>query len=76
MRNSAMFIIFYLLNEAHYALKKDRLNNLVTVFKFSIVPTVMPTGKQSALARQYFRYIYTIAIYNKFAKENLYSPYL
>ena len=68
--------IFHLINEAHYAVRKDGLNKPASVFKFSIVPTLVPTGERSAWARPHFRFIYTIALYNKFAKENLYSPFL
>jgi len=68
--------IFHLMNEAHYAVRKDGLNDPASVFKLSIIPTLVPTGEKSAWARPHFRFIYTIAFYNKFAKENLYSPYL
>jgi maltoporin len=68
--------IFHLINEAHYALRKDGLNDPASVLKFSIVPTFVPTGERSAWARPHFRFIYTIAFYNQFAKENLYSPFL
>ena len=44
--------------------------------KFSIVPALNPTGKAGPWARPQLRLIYSIAWYNNFASENLYSPYL
>ncbi len=68
--------IFHLINEVHFAIRKDGLNEAASVLKFTIAPTLAPTGERSAWARPHLRFIYTIALYNDFAKENLYSPYL
>ncbi len=68
--------IFHLMNEVHFAMRKDGQNDAASVLKFSIIPTLVPTAERSAWARPHLRFIYTIAFYNDFAKENLYSPYL
>ena len=67
---------FQLLTELHYANRKDGDQPSATMLKFSIVPTLVPTGKTDPWARPQLRLIYSIARYNDFASENLYSPYL
>jgi len=67
---------FQLLTELHYANRKDGDQPSATMLKFSIVPTLVPTGKTDPWARPQLRLIYSIARYNDFAAENLYSPYL
>ncbi len=68
--------IFHLMNEVHYSSRKDGLNSPASVLKLSIIPTLVPTAERNAWARPHFRFIYSIAFYNDFAKDNLYSPYL
>ena len=67
---------FQLLSELHYANRKDGDQPSATMMKLSIVPTLVPTGKTDPWARPQIRLIYSIARYNDFASQNLYSPYL
>ncbi len=67
---------FQLLSELHYANRKDGDQPSATMMKLSIVPTLVPTGKTDPWARPQIRLIYSIARYNNFASQNLYSPYL
>jgi maltoporin len=67
---------FQLLTELHYANRKDGDQPSATMTKFSIVPALNPTGKAGPWSRPQLRLIYSIAWYNHFASENLYSPYL
>ena len=67
---------FHLITELHYANRKDGDQPSATMMKFSIVPTLVPTGKADPWARPHIRLIYSVARYNEFASQNLYSPYL
>jgi maltoporin len=67
---------FHLITELHYANRKDGDQPSATMTKLSIIPTLVPTGKADPWARPHFRLIYSVARYNDFASENLYSPYL
>ena len=67
---------FQLLTELHYANRKDGDQPSATMTKLSIVPALVPTGKTGPWARPQLRLIYSIARYNDFASQNLYSPYL
>lgn len=67
---------FHFISEVHYANRKDGNQDPASVLKFSIVPTIVPTAQANPWARPHFRLIYTIAKYNKFAADNLYSPFL
>ena len=67
---------FHLLTELHLAQRKDGMNDMAAMTKFSLVPTFVPTGKRDPWARPHFRFIYSIAHYNRFAADNLYSPFL
>jgi maltoporin len=67
---------FHLLTELHYANRKDGDQPSATMMKLSIVPTLVPTGKTDPWARPQIRFIYSVARYNDYASEHLYSPYL
>jgi maltoporin len=67
---------FHLITELHYANRRDGDQPSATMTKLSVVPTFVPTAKADPWARPHFRLIYSMAMYNKFASENLYSPYL
>ena len=67
---------FHLMTELHYANRKDGNQPAAAMTKLSIVPTLVPTGKADPWARPHLRLIYSVARYNGFASENLYSPYL
>lgn len=67
---------FHLLSEAHYALRKDGTQDAAGMLKFAILPTLAPGGERSPWSRPHFRLVYALAVYNDFAMENQYSPYL
>ena len=67
---------FHLLTELHYANRKDGDQASASMIKFSLAPTIVPTAKADPWARPHLRLIYSMAKYNKFATDNLYSPYL
>lgn len=67
---------FHLLTEIHYSQRKDGDNPYATMLKFSIAPIYVPTGKRDTWARPHLRFVASVARYNDYAKETLYSPYL
>ncbi len=70
---------FHLMAEATYQARKDQGRAEGTATKLSIVPTIVPTGKEgeaSVWARPHFRLIYTFGHYNEAAMAQLMSPYL
>ncbi|HLO80861.1 MAG TPA: carbohydrate porin [Chitinophagaceae bacterium] len=66
----------HLLHELNFASRKDGSQDPAQMFKISIAPTVVPNGKRDVWSRPHFRLVYSVAKYNKFASDNLYSPYL
>ena len=67
---------FHLITELHYANRKDGDQASADMVKFSLVPTIVPTSEADPWARPHLRLIYSVAKYNQFATDNLYSPYL
>ncbi|WP_435132425.1 carbohydrate porin [Formosa sp. A9] len=67
---------FHILGELHYSQRKDGENPNARMTKLSVAPVWVPTGKRDIWARPHLRFIMSLAHYNDFAKENLYSPYL
>lgn len=67
---------FHLITEVHYANRKDGTQEAAGMTKFSLVPTIVPTAKADPWARPHLRLIYSIANYNQFAADNMYSPIL
>lgn len=67
---------FHLLHELNFAFRKDGTHDPAQMLKFSIAPTIVPNGKRDVWSRPHFRFVYSVAHYNKFAADNLYSPYL
>jgi len=67
---------FHLISEFHYSQRKDGENDTYAMQKVSLAPTFVPTGERTTGARPHFRFVWSLAHYNKAAKENLYSPYL
>ena len=67
---------FHLITELHFASRADGNQDAATMAKFSLVPTIVPTAKADPWARPHLRLIYSVAKYNDFATNNLYSPYL
>jgi maltoporin len=66
----------HLLHEFDLAWRKDGTQDFAQMTKFTIAPTLVPTAIRDVWARPHFRLVYSIAHYNKFAADNLYSPYL
>lgn len=66
----------HLLHELHFASRTDGTQDPAQMIKLSIAPTVVPNGKRDVWSRPHFRLVYSVAHYNKFAADNLYSPYL
>ena len=66
----------HLLHELHFASRTDGTQDPAQMIKFSIAPTIVPNGKRDVWSRPHFRLVYSVAHYNKFAADNLYSPYL
>ena len=67
---------FHLLHELNFSSRKDGSQDPAQLFKISIAPTIVPNGKRDVWSRPHFRLVYSVARYNKFAADNLYSPYL
>lgn len=67
---------FHLLTELHYSQRQDGTNPIASMVKFSIAPVFVPTGQRDTWARPHFRLVASLARYNDFAMQSLYSPYL
>jgi maltoporin len=71
---------FHLMAEATFQARKDQDRAQGTATKLSIVPTIVPSGKEdgepSVWARPHLRLIYTFGHYNDAAVAQLMSPYL
>ncbi len=68
--------IFHLISEFHYTQRQDGTEDKNAMIKFSLAPTLVPTGQKDYWARPHFRFVMSAARYNDTAKDNLYSPYL
>jgi len=66
----------HFLHELDFAWRKDGTQDPAQMTKLSIVPTLVPNGKRDVWSRPHFRLVYSVARYNKFAAENMYSPFL
>lgn len=66
----------HLLHELHFASRTDGTQDAAQMVKLSIAPTVVPNGKRDVWSRPHFRLVYSVARYNSFAADNLYSAYL
>ena len=66
----------HFLHELNFASRKDGTQDPAQMVKLSIAPTLVPNGKRDVWSRPHFRFVYSVAHYNKFAADNLYSPYL
>jgi maltoporin len=67
---------FHLLHELNFSSRKDGRQDPAQMIKLSIAPTLVPKGRRDVWSRPHFRLVYSVARYNKFAADNLYSPYL
>ena len=66
----------HLLHELDFAWRKDGTQDFAQMTKITLAPTLVPTAKRDVWERPHFRFVYSIAHYNQFAADNLYSPYL
>jgi maltoporin len=67
---------FHLIQEVHYAVRKDGDNPEASMWKFSLAPTLVPLGKRDPWSRPHIRLVATVARYNDYAKDHNYSPFL
>lgn len=67
---------FHLITEFHYSRRSDGDNPAASMTKFTIAPVFVPTGQRSIWARPHFRFVASVAKYNQYAQDNLYSPFL
>lgn len=67
---------FRFLAELHYSQREDGENPVASMVKMSLSPVYVPTGGASTWARPHLRFVVSVARYNDFATETLYSPYL
>jgi len=67
---------FHLLAELHYSQRKDGENPMASMVKLSVSPVYVPTGIRDVWARPHLRFVASVARYNDYAMESLYSPYL
>ena len=67
---------FHFLSELHYSQRKDGTNPIANMFKITLAPIFVPTGQRDTWARPHLRFVVSVARYNDFAKETLYSPFL
>ena len=67
---------FHILQELHYAVRKDGDNPEASMWKFSLAPTIVPLGQRDPWSRPHIRLVYTVARYNDFAKDHNYSSFL
>ena len=68
--------IFHLLSEMHFSQRKDGTQLPYNVIKFSLSPTLVPTGERSQWARPHLRLVFSLARFNDKTVEDLYSPFL
>lgn len=66
----------HLLHEVDFAYRKDGTQDAAQMAKLTIAPTIVPNGVKDVWSRPHFRLVYSVARYNKFASDNLYSPFL
>jgi len=67
---------FHLITELQYQGRLNGDDPWGTLVKFTVAPTIVPTGKKSYWERPHFRLIYTAGFYNQQAVDKLMSPYL
>ncbi|MEI6948898.1 carbohydrate porin [Paraflavisolibacter sp. H34] len=67
---------FHLLNEVHYTLRRDGDDPYASMLKFTVAPTLVPTGERDPWARPHIRAIFSVAHYNRQARDNAYSAFL
>lgn len=68
--------IFHWQTELNYSMRQDGTQQWYNVAKLSLVPTLAVLGERSVWSRPHLRFVYSLARFNDYAVENLYSPYL
>ena len=68
--------VFHWQTELHYSQRKDGTQPWYRTVKLSLVPTIALRAQKSVWSRPHLRFIYSVARYNDFARDNLYSPVL
>jgi maltoporin len=66
----------HLIGELHFSQRMDGTNPWARCTKVSFAPVLVPGGSREYWARPQLRFVTSLAFYNDFAKESLYSPYL
>jgi maltoporin len=66
----------HLIEEVHYAVRKDGDNPDAAMWKFTFAPTIVPLGKKDPWSRPHIRLVCTAAHYNDYARDHNYSSYL
>ncbi|MHA7130721.1 carbohydrate porin [Algoriphagus namhaensis] len=67
---------FHLLSEIHHSRRQDGEQPWYAMTKLTLAPTLAPKGERSAWSRPHLRFVLSLARYNDFTIDNLYSPYL
>jgi maltoporin len=67
---------FHLLGEIHFSQRKDGTEDWARCTKISFAPVLVPTGNKDYWARPQIRFVSSVAFYNDYARDHLYSPYL
>ncbi len=67
---------FHLLTELHYSQRKDGTQPWYRMTKISLAPTLSVLGERNIWARPHLRFVFSLARYNQYASDQLYSPYL
>ena len=68
--------LFHWQTEVHYSQRQDGEQPWYQMGKISLVPTLALLKERSVWSRPHLRFIYSLGIYNDFARDNLYSPFL
>jgi maltoporin len=66
----------HLIGEVHFSQRKDGTEPWARCTKISLAPVLVPTGSRDYWARPQLRLVASLAFYNDYARDNLYSPYL
>ena len=68
--------VFHWQTEVHYSQRRDGEQPWYRMAKLSLVPTLAIMGERSVWSRPHIRFVYSMAFFNEFAQEDLYSPFL
>jgi maltoporin len=68
--------VFHWQTELHYSQRRDGEQPWYQMTKISFIPTLAVLGERSVWSRPHLRFIYSMGIFNDYAQQNLYSPFL